>query len=118
MKVKNYKDVELKTEEAAKGAGIRWLLSDRDGMTDMAMRVIEIESGGQTPHHSHPWEHQVFVLKGSGRVVTEEDGTREFSPGAAIFIGPNEEHTFHNDSDETMEFVCMIPVRATLVLDR
>ncbi|MFP6870164.1 MAG: cupin domain-containing protein [Nitrospinota bacterium] len=116
MKVKNYKDVELKTESAAKGAGIRWLLSDRDGMTDMAMRVVEIEPGGQTPHHAHPWDHQVFVLKGEGRVITEE-GAQDFAPGAAIFIGPNEKHTFHNDSEETMEFVCMIPVRATLALN-
>ena len=54
MKVKQYKDVELKTEKEAKGAGVRWLLSDRDGMTDMAMRVIEIEAGGQTPLHAHP----------------------------------------------------------------
>ncbi len=111
MKVKQYKDVELKSEKEAKGAGIRWLLSDRDGMTDMAMRVIEIEAGGQTPLHAHPWEHQVFVLKGTGRVIAEGE-TREFGPGAAIFVGPNEEHTFHNDSVETMEFVCMIPVRA------
>lgn len=116
MKVKNYKDIELKNEEEAKGAGIRWLLSDRDGMTDMAMRVIEIEPGGQTPNHAHPWEHQVFVIKGNGRVNSEEEGTREFSSGSAIFIGPNEKHTFHNDSDETIEFVCMIPVRATLGL--
>ncbi len=115
MKIKDYKDVELKTEETARGAGIRWLLSDRDGMTDMSMRVVEIEAGGQTPHHSHPWEHQVFILKGSGRVAAGGE-TREFSPGAAIFIGPNEEHTFHNDSGETMEFVCMIPVRATIAV--
>ena len=115
MKVKNYKDVELKTESAAKGAGIRWLLSDRDGMTDMAMRVGEIEPGGQTPHHAHPWEHQVFVLKSSGRVIAEGE-TREFSSGDVIFIGPNEKHTFHNDPGETMEFVCMIPVRATLAI--
>ncbi len=115
MKIKDYKEVELKTEETAKGAGIRWLLSDRDGMTDMSMRVVEIEPGGQTPHHSHPWEHQVFILKGSGRVTAESE-TREFSPGAAIFIGPNEKHTFYNDSGETMEFVCMIPVRATITV--
>ncbi|MEE9255630.1 MAG: cupin domain-containing protein [bacterium] len=115
MKIKNYKDIDLKTEEEAKGAGIRWLLSDRDGITDMAMRVVEIEPGGQTPLHSHPWEHQVFALKGSGRVMAGGE-EREFSPGAAIFIGPNEEHTFYNDSEETMEFVCMIPVRATLAL--
>ena len=112
MKVKNYKDVELKEERAARGAGIRWLLSERDGMTDMAMRVIEIEPGGQTPQHDHPWEHQVFVLKGSGRVVAAGEPT-SFGPGAAIFVGPDEQHTFHNDSDPTMEFVCMIPVRAT-----
>ena len=116
MRVKHYKEVELKPEHAARGAGIRWLLSERDGMTDMAMRVIEIEPGGQTPEHSHPWEHQVFILKGNGRVVTEGQ-TQEFAPGCAVFVGPNEAHTFHNDSEETVEFVCMIPVRATKAYD-
>jgi len=111
MKLKNYKEVELKEEKSAKGTGIRWLLSDRDGETEMAMRVIEIAPGGQTPDHSHPWEHQVFVLKGRGRVSAEGE-TRSFGPGAAIFIGPGEHHTFHNDSDAAMEFVCMIPVSA------
>ena len=81
MKIKNYKDIDLKTEEEAKGAGIRWLLSDRDGMTDMAMRVIEIEPGGQTPLHSHPWEHQVFALKGSGRVMAGGARGRDASLG-------------------------------------
>ena len=71
MKVMNYKEAELKAEKAAKGAGIRWLLSERDGETEMAMRVIEIEAGGQTPDHSHSWEHQVFMLKGEGRVTVE-----------------------------------------------
>lgn len=109
MKVKRYKEVELKKK--AKGASIRWLLTNRDGMTDMSMRVIEIEPGGQTPLHSHPWEHQVFILKGSGRIVAEGE-TQAFGPGYAIFVGSNEGHIFHNGSDETMEFVCMIPVRA------
>lgn len=112
MKVMNYKDAELKSEKAARGAGIRWLLSERDGETGMAMRVIEIEAGGQTPDHAHSWEHQVFMLKGEGRVIVEGE-TRAIAPGAAIFVAPGENHTFHNDSDETMEFVCMIPVSAT-----
>ena len=116
MKVMNYKDAELKSEKAAKGAGIRWLLSERDGETDMAMRVIEIEAGGQTPDHAHSWEHQVFMLKGEGRVVAGGE-TRAIAPGSAIFVAPDENHTFHNDSDETMEFVCMIPVSATQAYD-
>ncbi len=116
MKVIHYKDAELKEEKAARGAGIRWLLSERDGETDMAMRVIEIEAGGQTPEHAHPWEHQVFMLRGEGRVVVEGE-TRAIAPGAAIFVAPGENHTFHNDSGEAMEFVCMIPVSAIKAYD-
>ena len=42
-----------------------------------------------------------------------EGETRAIKPGSAIFVAPGENHTFHNDSGETMEFVCMIPVSAT-----
>ena len=116
MNVKNYKEVELKKESEARGAGVRWLLGESDGLTDMSMRVVEIEPGGNTPEHHHPWEHQVFILKGEGRVIAAGE-TREFGPGSAVFVGPNEDHTFINDSPETMEFVCMIPVRATKEYD-
>ncbi|MEK6709991.1 MAG: cupin domain-containing protein [Nitrospinota bacterium] len=111
MKLKHYKDVALKEEMAAQGAGIRWLLSERDGETGMAMRVIEIAPGGQTPDHSHPWEHQVFILRGAGRVVSGGEEKR-FGPGDAIFIAPGERHIFHNDSAGAVEFVCMIPAGA------
>ena len=116
MKVMNYKEAELKTEKAARGAGVRWLLSERDGETGMAMRVIEIEAGGQTPDHAHPWEHQVFMLRGAGRVVVEGEA-RPIAPGSAVFVAPGERHAFHNDSGEAMEFVCMIPASATGAYD-
>ena len=65
MKVFNYKDVESKkAEEGAENLNIRWLITKEIGAKNFAMRLFEMKSGGSSPYHSHPWEHEVFILEG------------------------------------------------------
>ena len=70
MKHISYTDVEgRKVEEAgAHGVTIRTVIGEPDGAPNFSMRVISFEKEGATPNHSHPWEHEVFILKGKGRV--------------------------------------------------
>ena len=56
----------------ATGCQVRWLVGPGDGAPNFAMREFEVAPGGHTPRHSHPYEHEVFVLQGSG-VVYEGD---------------------------------------------
>ena len=55
--------------EGAKDVGIRWLISKEDGAENFAMRMFELEPGGHTPLHTHPQEHEVFVLEGQGTLT-------------------------------------------------
>ena len=110
MKIAHYREIppDPVGEEGAAGLTVRWVISDKDGAPNFSMRVFEVEPGGHSPYHKHPWEHEVFILEGSGSLV---QGEEEFplSKGDVIFIPPGEEHQLKNSSKETLEFICLIP---------
>ena len=111
MKVFGYQEVKAQdVEEGAAGVKIRWLITKDVGAENFAMRLFEVESGGFTPLHSHPWEHEVFILKGQGLVVggAEERVFREYD---VVFVPSNEIHQFRNTSEYAVKFLCMIPYR-------
>ncbi len=113
MKVFRYVDVEAESaEDGASGVTVRWLIDERVGAENFAMRLFEIEPGGYTPHHSHPWEHEVFILDGKG-VVIGEDGERPIEGGYVVFIPPNERHQFKNNSGGKLRFLCLIPYKGS-----
>ena len=82
MKLANFKDVKLEdvSVEGAKNTKIRWLISKEENAPNFAMRMFEVEKGGNTPFHKHAWEHEVFVVEGDGLFVTEW-GKRPFKAG-------------------------------------
>ncbi|MEM2935795.1 MAG: cupin domain-containing protein [Candidatus Bathyarchaeia archaeon] len=89
---------------------MRWLITKDTGAENFAMRLFEMEPGGFSPLHSHPWEHEVFILEGQGLVI----GGREekmFKEGDVIFIPPNEIHQLKNIGEKTAKFLCLIPIR-------
>lgn len=109
MKVFHYSEVEAKdADEGAYKLKIRWLITNDMGAENFAMRLFEIEPGGYSPFHSHPWEHEVFILEGEG-VVVGAGGERKFKLGDVIFIPPNEEHQFKNSGTKTLKFLCLVP---------
>ena len=112
MKITDYKSVpsEPFTGSGSKGAGIRWLIAEKDGAENFAMRMIEIEPGGYSPCHSHPGEHEVFVWRGRGELRLS-DGKHELVPGIVAFVPSDVEHQFVNVSqEEKLEFICVIPI--------
>jgi quercetin dioxygenase-like cupin family protein len=87
---------------------VRWLIDEADGAPHFYMRRFELEPGGRTPRHTHPWEHEVYVLEGEGGVFCE--GSREgFRPGDVVFIRSGEEHSFAADQGRPAAFLCLIP---------
>ncbi len=95
--------------EGAKGAGIRVLISKDDGAPTFAMRMFEIEPGGNTPLHRHPHEHEVFVLDGAG-VFVHEAMNHPVGPNDVIFVPGGHEHCFKNTGDATLRFLCLVPL--------
>lgn len=110
MKLTNYKNIQLEevTMEGAKGAKIRWLISEKDGAPNFATRMFEIDPGGFTPYHAHEWEHENFIVEGEGALTTE-DGDIPFKVGDVIYVEPFLKHNYKNTGKSVLKFLCMIP---------
>ncbi len=110
MIIRKYTDVEaedVKMEEAS-GVKKRVLISEADGAPNFIMRRFTIEPGGHTPYHTHPWEHELYVLSGTGQVRLGET-SHEISAGTVVLVLPDEEHNFVNIGSGPLDFLCIIP---------
>ncbi|MFH1491160.1 MAG: cupin domain-containing protein [Pseudomonadota bacterium] len=95
MKHVHYMDQEPEKVDAdgAKDAVIRHILTERDGAPNFNFRVLTIEAGGLSPNHSHPWEHEFFVLSGEG--IGEVDHKEaKVKQGDVILVPPDVQHCF------------------------
>lgn len=59
------------TEAGAHGAKMRWVIGEKDGAPHFYMRIISFEPGEECPDHSHPWEHENFIISGRGTLASE-----------------------------------------------
>ena len=109
MKIFHYQDIKAKdAEDGASKLTVRWLITKEIGAENFAMRIFEMEAGGYSPFHVHPWEHEVFILEGEGLAIGEK-GQRRFRAGDVIFIPPNEKHQLKNNGEKTVKFLCLVP---------
>jgi len=99
------------SEEGAKNVTIQWLIDNRIGAPNFAMRRFVVGKGGYTPLHKHDWEHEVFVLKGEGALVDENGNEIPLKKDHFAFVPPNEVHQFKNVGDEDFIFLCVIPIK-------
>lgn len=95
--------------EGATGVRVRWLIDERRGASNFAMRVFEVAPGGHTPFHRHDYEHEVMVLEGKGSLKLEFD-ERSLEPGDVAWVPPGELHQFINVGDAAFFFQCLIPI--------
>ncbi len=94
--------------DGAIGCRIRSLIGQEDAAPTFSMRQFEIAPGGCTPKHSHPHEHEVYVLDGNGGVF-EGDVEHPLEAGTVVFVPPNQTHQFCNRGDVPLKFLCLIP---------
>lgn len=111
MVVKNYTAVpaEEVTMPGAKDVTIRWLLGQGSAAPNFYMRLFEVQPGGHSPYHSHPGEHEVFILEGRGR-INARGGSFPVAAGTFALVEPNEEHQFENTGDGALKFLCLVPI--------
>ncbi len=100
------------SEDMATGTTIRWLIADADGAKTFYMRMFKMEANGHIKAHYHPWEHEIFILEGSGRLRI---GSRTYNvySGMVVYIPPNVDHEYWA-GEEGMRFLCMIPAKPTV----
>ncbi len=113
MKVCNY--LEAQPIQELSGVIKREVITADDGAPNFCMRVFEVEPGSSTPSHSHPWEHEVFVLSGRGMVVGEQKETL-IARDSVVFVPPDENHCFVNNGNEPLRFICLIPIQGVCSL--
>ncbi|NIL98034.1 MAG: cupin domain-containing protein [Planctomycetales bacterium] len=94
--------------EGSAGCRVRWLVDEKDGAPNFAMRQFDVAPGGHTPRHSHPYEHEIYVLEGAGEVI-EGDQPRPLKAGDVVYVAPDDVHQFRNTGTTTMKFLCMVP---------
>ncbi|MEA1884519.1 MAG: cupin domain-containing protein [Thermotogota bacterium] len=102
-------DPEIINTQEIKGVRKRVVIGENEGAQNFILRVFTVSVGGHSPKHNHPWEHEVFVLRGEGKVLLGED-LINISEGHAVFVPENLGHQFLNTSkNKEFEFICVIP---------
>ncbi len=94
--------------EGVRGVIKQRILAPEDGAPTFTLRKFTVEPGGCTFHHTHDFEHEIYVLQGSGIAIKKDEEVR-FEKDYAILVEPNEIHQFINNSDEELVFLCIIP---------
>jgi quercetin dioxygenase-like cupin family protein len=94
--------------EGAEGVTVRWLISKDDDAPNFAMRLFEVAPGGHSPLHIHDWEHEVYIVDGTGELEFE-GGRRPFERGWFLFVPPGREHRFVNTGEDALRFLCLVP---------
>jgi quercetin dioxygenase-like cupin family protein len=109
MKVIDSKEIGLRpvNVEGAEGVKMRWLISQKEA-PNFAMRLFELDKGGHTPLHTHPTEHEVFILEGEGELIFENKAN-PFKTGYVVYVPPDKLHQFKNTGNGLLRFLCLIP---------
>ncbi|MEX0792529.1 MAG: cupin domain-containing protein [Pirellulaceae bacterium] len=110
MKVQHFETPQAQSVEmpGVEGCQVRQLITQQDGAPGFAMRQFEVAPGGYTPHHSHPYEHEVFVIEGNGEVL-EGDQPKPIRAGDVVYVAPDEVHQFRNSGTTPLKFLCLVP---------
>lgn len=74
-------------------------------------KIREVDqAGASTPFHTHPWEHEVYIISGTGIVRTAEKEA-SFKLGDSVYIAPDEQHCFVADIASALQLICCIPAK-------
>ena len=112
MYVVNYKEREAREVnlEGAKKSNVRWLIGRRSGAKTYAMRHFEILPGGIIPLHTHPEEHEIFVLQGQAECLGDLEGIVARKDDV-IFVPSDLPHGYDNTKGtKPFVFICVIPL--------
>jgi len=94
--------------DGVKGVRMALMVGREDGAPNFALRSFRVEPGGHSPHHSHDYEHEVYIVDGAGEVLL--DGAyRPIKQGDVVYVPADEEHQFRA-GDAGLRFLCLVPV--------
>ncbi|MCB1153500.1 cupin domain-containing protein [bacterium] len=110
MHVLPFEDIQGKAIESdeVEGVTMRVAAGPDQGAPNFTMRVFTVKPGGHTPHHHHPYEHEIFFHQGTAEVFYEGE-TKRIGPGGVAYVAPDADHQIRNIGDDDLVFVCVVP---------
>ncbi len=99
-------------EQGLSGVTMKVLIGHDQGAPNFVMRIFEIAPKGHTAYHTHPWEHEVYVIEGNG-AVKQKGKEYMIEKGSFVLVKPDEEHQFINKGDSPLKFICVVPKMET-----
>ena len=90
-----------------KGVEVRYLIVEEFGAPGFELRYFELQKGAVTSDDRHDYEHEVFVLKGEGKLELEGD-EYDLKEGDALLIEPNERHRLKQAGERPFGFLCIV----------
>ena len=102
---------EVPAQATQEGIAIRWLITEKEGAPNFAMRVVELQPGVVFAPHQHPYEHEIYVLEGEGVVSNSEGDVGVMRPDVFVLVPPDEVHGYRNTGDKPLRFICVIPLQ-------
>lgn len=94
--------------DGVKGVRMAVMVGRADGAPNFALRSFDVEPGGHSPRHQHDYEHEVFVVEGTGEVLLE-GSYRPIRGGDVVYVPANHEHQFRAGAGG-MKFLCLVPM--------
>ena len=86
------------------------LVSPKEGWKDHVMRMFTLEKGGKAPHHSHPWQHIIYAVEGTGNLYMEGKDS-PLTAGSIAYVPDDADHQISTAGDEKFVFICIVPER-------
>jgi quercetin dioxygenase-like cupin family protein len=110
--IRNIRDAARTRVEMAGVSGVTMavMLGREHGAPHFALRQFVVEPGGHSPRHSHDYEHEVYVVEGSGTVLLNGK-ENEIKAGDVVYVPADHEHQFRaRDDGAGLTFLCLVPV--------
>src|ERR1041384_6512892 len=107
--IRNLSEATPKPVEMAGVKGVRMavMVGREDKAPNFALRQFIVEPGGNSPKHSHDYEHEVYIVDGGGTVFLD-GAERPIHSGDVIYVPADHEHQF-KASEQGMKFLCLVP---------
>ena len=89
------------------------VLGSNDGAPTVISLYHDHAPGESSKHHSHDWEHQVYITRGNG--ILWVDGEEYIiKEGDFIIVPANSTHHFHNNGNEILSRITFNPLISEL----
>ncbi|HNY37418.1 MAG TPA: cupin domain-containing protein [Petrotogaceae bacterium] len=101
----------IMNNDKVKNVEKRVLIGKKIGAGNFVMRLFKVGPDGHSPRHSHVWEHEIYIIKGTAGIF---DGEKEVAApeGSYVFVPGGVEHQIKNIGTGEMHFLCLIPSTA------